>query len=114
MPISPMYVGQRMNPLGIKLTVDGGAPQPLTGADFTLLITSQTDPTNQVTGQGSFSISDAEQGLIVYYPATADTAVAGVYTWQIMVTYPEGPCFFDPVPVIIRARGAANLLATSS
>lgn len=111
MSVSPMFVGQLMDPFQPTLYKSDGTPRDLTGINGTnisLIITDQKTGA-QRTGAGTWTIVDTQNGIVSYQWATADTATAGSYSLQVIVTFAGSrPLYYQPVPWTVLQVGDLN------
>lgn len=94
---TPRYQGDTDRPLQHTFTDHLGATISLTGAvAATMTLRMHNQGTGAVTmGTGTWTITDAANGLAFYAWSAADVAVAGIYLIQAGVIFPDGPLHFD-------------------
>ena len=108
MSISPRPVGSIAPSLVAFLRVDNptqpnGDPLDVTGLlanQFVMTIYNTTTKTDQ-SGVGTFIISNASQGIVIYAFNAADVAAAGNYQLFISVPQLNGPRIMDPIPFVL-------------
>ena len=101
MPISPWAKGQTSPSWTIAMTRDGGAIMDLTGVSTNQLGLSIYGANGALlgTGGGSFTIVNANPGVVRYQPVAADSNTVGNNAIRVVVTFNgTSPDMSDPIP----------------
>lgn len=103
--ISPWFVGQTLPSWEPTLVDTNNSTVDLTGATMAVLITN-TETGAQLTGTGTWTITNPTAGLATYAWAAADVAAAGQYSLQVTATYPGGGTRdWLPIPWLVKPKG---------
>ncbi len=94
---SPRWVGDLSHPLQHTFVDGAGLPHDLTGvvaANMTFVLVSVTSGTRKV-GLGTWTITDAPNGVAVYHWNVADVNTAGLWQIQASVPFADGTFHFS-------------------
>lgn len=97
MGITPFEHGATLPVWEVTVQDDTGVAINLTGATISLVIVNTLTGV-QLTGAGSWTITNAAAGQATYYWAAADTAVPGSYKLLVSITLAPGS-ILKPDPV---------------
>lgn len=90
MPISPFTSGDTSPTWTIPMTRDGGVAMNLTGVttnQLSLSIYTASPLAKIATGTGTFTILNANPGIVQYAPAAADSATTGSLLVRVVVDF---------------------------
>lgn len=106
MSISPWYVGMTGQSFKIYCRTTTKDPLPqlqtATANDLTLLIKPSIG--SEFAGGGLFQIVNANQGIILYQPASSDVNTAGTFEIAVKVQTANGPLYSAQTEWIISTR----------
>lgn len=107
MAFTPLFVGATHMILQLTWLDDQKIAIDLTNAMITMRykgdVYSGADGLSH-PGTGAAIIITALAGIFTYQPSAADLAIAGIYQWQFIATYPDTTVLkSDPVTIAIKA-----------
>ena len=86
MAISPWMKGATRPSWTLTVLKDDKTPLDITGATFTGKLIKRGTTTTKAMTVGSFSITDATNGVFTYAPVTGDVDTAGIWRLQVTLT----------------------------